>query len=158
MSVCVDYFFNHAADLPTLAQSINGWLGCSLSPNEGDANDWFCRFLDMEFSLSKHSFERDREINFEDYTFQLNFRTPWAAADLREIQLPMMTLIAYALYSRMKITGMLVFELQTLLARYEDKFVPGLNEARMYDLVSQQIVEFPGHLISLFRRLPPGRL
>jgi hypothetical protein len=45
MSICVDYFFNHGYELSALAKEINGWIGCSLSPYEGNREDLFSRFL-----------------------------------------------------------------------------------------------------------------
>ena len=153
MSICIDYFFNHSHDLSALAQEINDWVGCSLSPYEGNPEDLFCRFFGMELSLSKHTLENDRELNFEDFTYQLGIRIPIPDANLRAMQLPAIALMAYALYRRLKITGMLVYDVQILLARYEERFDSELNEAELFDVVSGEFIRFPAHLDALNRRL-----
>ena len=152
MSVCVDYFFNHPSELSSLTQQLNGWIGCSLSPYEGNAEDLFSRFLGMELTLSKQSFENDRELNFENFTYRIGIRSPLPEANLRSMQVPAMAFIAYALYRRMGIVGMLVYDLQTLLARYEARVENGFDE--LFDLVSNRVVLFPAHLESLVRYLP----
>ncbi|MFL6227678.1 MAG: hypothetical protein ACJ741_02735, partial [Pyrinomonadaceae bacterium] len=124
MSVTVDYFFNSEKRLDELAREINSVLGCSLTPYQGDEEDYFGRFLAMEFSLSKHPFENDGECNFEDYEYYLHLRTPAGDADLRNIQIPAMGLVAYALFRRRSLTGMLVYDGQILLAKYEERIDP----------------------------------
>ena len=128
MSICVDYFFNHPSELTALAKDINGWVGCSLAPYEGDPEDLFCRFFAMELSLSKHSFENDRDLSFEDFSYRLGIRSPIPEADLRAMQIPAVAFIAYALFRRMGIVGMLVYDAQSLLARYAARVEGGLDE------------------------------
>jgi hypothetical protein len=154
MSICINYYFNHPHDLSALTQEINGWLGCSMTPYEGNPEDLFCRFFGMELSLSQHTLENDRELNFDDFTYQLGLRTPVPDADLRSMQLPAVALMAYALYRRMGIVGMLVYDVQILLARYEERIDSELNEARMFDVVSGEFVRFSAHLDALYHRLP----
>lgn len=154
MSITIDYFFNHSDDLPELTRNINAWLGCSLSPYEGDSEDLFCRFLAMEFSLSMHDLENDDELDFENYKYEIGFRVPAPDGDLRISQLPAIALVAYTLYRRMKITGMLVYDVQTLLARYEERLEPESNSPEIYDTVSGEFVSFPKHLETLQKRLP----
>lgn len=153
MSISVDYFINHEDEMPALTTKINRWAGCFLS-YEGTPNDLFCRFLGMELSLSKHTFENDGELNFEDYTYCLSLRTPMPDADLRRIRIPAMILIAYALYYRMNPKGMLVYDMQHLPARYEDRIdlkLSGTEE--MFDSVTGMFVMFPEHLEALQKRL-----
>jgi hypothetical protein len=86
--------------------------------------------------------------------YHLNIRTPMPDADLRRIQVPTMVLIAYALYYRLSLKGMLVYEMQHLLARYEDRIdlrLSGTEE--MFDGVSGEFVIFPRHLENLSNRL-----
>ena len=154
MSVCIDYYFNHPHELSALAQEINGWVGFSLSPYEGNPEDLFCRFFGMELSLSKHSLENDRELNFEDFAYQLGIRIPLPDADLRSMQFPAVALLAYALYRRMGIVGMLVYDVQILLARYEERVDSESDEAGMFDVVSGVYIRFPAHLDALYSRLP----
>lgn len=154
MSITVDYFFNHSDNLLELAENINAWLGCSLTPYENDPEDFFCRFLTMEFSLSKHNFENDGELNFERYRYEIGFRTPVPDGDLRILQLPTIALIAYSLYRRMKIVGMLVYDVQILLAEYEERFNAQSNSLEIYDTISAEFVGFPRHFETLQKRLP----
>jgi hypothetical protein len=154
MSITIDYFFNHSDDLPELTQNINAWLGCSLAPYEGDAEDLFCRFFGMEFTLSKNDLENDDDCIFEDYAYEIGFRVPAPDGDLRISQLPAMALVAYTLYRRMKITGMLVYDVQTLLAKYEDRLEPKGETPELYDTVSKGFVSFPAHFKTLQKRLP----
>jgi len=154
MSICVDYFFNHEAELPALSRKVSGWLGCFLAPYEGDVQDLFTRFLGMELDLGRHSFGNDRELNFEDYTYRLGIRTPIPDGDLRTMQIPAMVLIAHVLFYRMNIKGMLVYDMQHLLARYEGRVdLKGGGSEEMFDAVSGQFVILPRHLDALDNRL-----
>jgi hypothetical protein len=67
MSITVDYFFNHQDELSSVARKISEWLGCYLAPYDARHDDLFCRFLGMELTLSKHTFENDGELDFENY-------------------------------------------------------------------------------------------
>lgn len=156
MSITIDYYFNHSEDLPELAKNLNAWLGCNLSPYDGDSEDLFCRFLAMEFTLCKHDLGNDGELDFDSYIYQLGFRTPVPDGDLRIIQLPSIALSAYSLYRRMNITGMLVYNVQILLARYEERLKAESNAPDIYDSVSAQFVSFPGHFETLQNRIPNG--
>ena len=155
MSVCVDYFFNHQSELSSLVEQINVWIGCSLSPYK--ANQLFSRFLGMELTLSKQTFENDRELNFEDFTYRIGIRSPIPEADLRPMQVPAMAFMAYALFRRMGSAGMLVYDVQTLLARYEVRAEDGFDE--LFDLVSNRVVSFPDHvqrLLSICSKVQVG--
>lgn len=154
MSITIDYFFNHSDDLPVLAKNINAWLGCSLVPYEGDPEDLFCRFLAVEFTLSKHDFENDGECNFEDYKYELGFRVPVPDGGLRIMQLPAIALVTYTLYRRMNIVGMLVYDVQILRARFEERLNTEDNSLEIYDTVSAEFVNFPAHFETLGKRLP----
>ena len=153
MSISVDYFFNHSHDLPALAGEINRWVGISLSPYEGNPEDLFGRFLGMELSLSKHNFENDGwELNFEDYTYYLGIRSPMPDADLRGLIFPTMSLLAFVLFHRMKITGMLVYDMQRLITCYKEKLNPETGELELYDTELWEVVRFPEYLNSLRKR------
>jgi hypothetical protein len=150
MSITVDYFFNFSGDLTDLVKLIKENIGCSLVPYQGDL---FSRFLGMELSLSKHIFENDGELNYEDYAFLLSLRTPMGLAALRSLQVPAMAYMAYVLYWGCRIKGMLVYDGQILLARYE-KRLDEIAGAALYDTVSNEFINFPFHLDSLGKRLP----
>jgi hypothetical protein len=154
MSITVDYFFNFDARLATVAEQINSSIGSSLLPYQGVPNDFYCRFLGMDLDLQKPEFENDGELNFEDYSFHLSLRTSVGMAPLRPIQIPAMAFMVLALGFRSHVTGMLVFDGQILLARYEERLHPELGEERLYDIVSDEFVAFPSHLNALASRLP----
>jgi len=154
MSICVDYFFNHEDELAALSRKIGGWLGCFLTPYDGNLQDLFSRFLGMELDLGVHSFENDREINFEDYTYRVGIRTPIADGDLRIMQIPAIVLTARTLFYRMNIKGMLVYDMQHLLAHYEERLdLKGSGREEMFDSVSGEFVILPRHLNNLDDRL-----
>ena len=154
MSICVDYFFNHSDDLAALSRKTNSWLGCSLVPYEGRPQDLFSRFLGMELDLSTHSFDNDRELNFEDFNYRLGIRSPIPDADLRMLQIPAMVLIAHTLFYRMNVVGMLVYDMQHLLARYEQRLdLKGSGSEEMFDVVSGEFVTLPEHFLKLHDRL-----
>jgi hypothetical protein len=141
MSVNIDYFFNFDGSLLELGNLLDGVLGCCFEPYEGDPSDLFCRLLSLETSLSEHAFDDDRELNFSAYRYQFGTRTAAGVADLREIQLGLMTFLPFVLYRRASISGgMLVYDIQQLLARYE------VRDGRFYDTVTGQPVNFPAHL------------
>jgi hypothetical protein len=153
MSTTIDYFFNHPDNLADIAKSINPLLGCSLAPYEGDVEDFFCRFFGMEFSLSEHTLDNDRECNFEDYRFHIGFRVPVPDGDLRVMQVPTIALVIYILFSRMGVTGMLVYNIQTLLGRYEERILSEESKGDLYDVVSNELVSFPEHFATLQKRI-----
>jgi hypothetical protein len=77
-------------------------------------------------------------------------RTPVPDTDLRNVQISIMAFIANVLYRRMKINkGILVYDVQKLLARYEERFNPKLEQNDLFDLVSNKFLEFPQHIIDL---------
>jgi hypothetical protein len=152
VSVTVEYLFNTDANLSDLAQAVNRILGCSLAPYEGDAADQYCRFCGMELTLrTDHGLKRDGELNFEDYQFVLDTRTPIPDSDLRPIQVEVMVVAAYVLHRRLGIDqGMLTFDVQRLLAHYE------VVDGEWTDKVSGTAVRFPGHLSDVKRCVPPS--
>lgn len=154
MSITVDYFFNHIDSLADAAEQVNMSIGCSLLPYQGDANDFYSRFFGMDLDLLKTEFENDRDLNFEDYKFHLSLRTSVGMAACRPLQIPTMISVAYALCLQLHITGMLVFDGQVLLARYEERLDPEFSEDNLYDTVSDRFVRFPSHLMALVSRLP----
>ena len=153
MSSTVDFFFNHSESLPELAKSINAWLGCVLSPYEGDSEDLYCRFLGMEFSLSGHDLENDGECRFKDYQFQLGFRIPAPDGDLSELPIPNIAMVIYVLFSRMKISGILVCDVQIPLAQYEARNISENSQDALYDGISNEIISFPKHFATLQERI-----
>ena len=149
MSVNVSYFFNSDQNLKDLTKEINGWIGSNLLPYEGNEEDLFCNFLGMELSFGTHELDNDRELDFENYIYQIDIRIPWGNAALRDIQTATVAFIAKVLYRRMKITGMLVYDVQIILAKYEEKYNMQLQGNDFFDTISNRFVKFPQHLIDL---------
>ena len=156
MSTSVDYFFNHPKPLGDLAGELRRWLGCSLYPYEGREDDLYCRLLGMEFSLSEHELGSHGELEFAEYRYEIGIRTPLPDADFRPHQIITMASVVYAMYRRLKVTGMLVFDVQHLLAKYEDRIDPTTQEPGLYDSVGKEFVHFPKHWAQLAARLPAG--
>jgi hypothetical protein len=158
MSSTSSYFFNYDKSLPELAAEINLSLGCSLSPYEGDGEDLFARFLSMEFSLQAATgYENDGDLDFENFAYNIDFRVPWPNAAARPLQLPAMAVVIYALHHRMGITGLLVNEMSTLLARYEEREIASYGR-RLFDVVSATpFIDFSAHLSLLESRLTRRR-
>ena len=163
MSVTIDYFFNYPRSLSELTTDINDCLGCSLAPYKSNPEDLFTRFLSMEFSLRVSplalrvvppDFEKDPELDFENYLYKLDFRTPWGGAADRPIQLPAILMVVYALHRYLGITGMLVYDIQIPLAHYEERETDGYGK-RLFDRVSDTyFVSFEAHLATVSKRLP----
>jgi hypothetical protein len=154
MSTRIDYFFNYPGDLPSLAAAINQTLGCTLVPGEEDPGDMYCRFLAMELDLVEHTLDNDGDLDFESYAYCLGIRIPAPDITLIDMQLPALALIAFALHQRLGIVGMLVKDLQILLARYEGHIDPESEEAWMSDVESGDCVILEDHLGVLNSRLP----
>lgn len=155
MSYKIGYFFNYPQDLAQTAKDINECLGCSLAPYLGDTDDWFDEFLSMEFSFGKvGGFENEGELDFENFRYEINFRTAVGAAGARPIQLPAIATVVYALYRWLGITGILVFDMQILIARYEERDIQDWSKG-LYDVVSDSpFVGFGAHLRLLEQRMP----
>jgi hypothetical protein len=155
MSYKIGYLFNYPQDLAQTAKDINECLGCSLAPYLGDTDHWFDRFLSMEFSFGKiEGFENEGELDFENFRYEINFRTAVGAARARPIQLPAIATVVYALYRWLGITGILVFDMQILIARYEERDIQDWGK-RLYDVVSDSpFIGFGAHLSLLEQRMP----
>lgn len=158
MSITIDFCFADSRPLSQLAEEINGWIGCRLAPYQGDHQSYFCRLLGMEFSLTKHDLQNDGELDFENHSFYLGIRTAIPDAGFRPLQLPTMAFVAYALYQRIGLTGILAFDVQVLLARYTERIDPKTNEPSLFDEVSNDFVRFPKHINDLMRQMPENSL
>jgi len=148
MSINVGYFFNSDAPLPEVAELLNKALGCHFQPYQGDDSDLFCRFLSLEISLWAHDLEDDRDLDFTTYRYELSTRTPAGDGDIRELQLGVMAMLPSILQCRAGITsGILVYDVQRLLARYE------MRGDKFFDAVSGQAVTLPDHYRQVFERI-----
>lgn len=154
MSCTINYFFNYPQDLAQTAEDINECLGCSLAPYLGNTDDWFDIFLSMEFSFGEHRLGNNGELDYENFRYGIDFRTSAGASAARPIQLPAIAAVVYALYRELGITGILVFDVQILIARYEEREIQDRGKG-LYDVVSDNpFVGFGAHLRLLEQRMP----
>lgn len=155
MSVTVEYSFNSELTPSELAGAIGRRLGCTLRPDPGDPDGYFVGDLfGMELALwAQPDLVNDRELNFEDYRYQLG-NTTRAGSPLRPIQVEVIALAAVVLHEPPLAIhrGMLSYDGQALLARYEPR-----GEA-WFDLVGGKRVVYPEHLVEIKARIPvPAR-
>ena len=153
MSITIDYYFNHPGDFDSVAEDLKLWLGCNLAPYEGNPADLYSRFLGMEISFGEHTLETDRDLNFEDYRYFIGIRTPLPDAELRPVQILAMATIPYVLYKHLRITGLLVYDVEIALARYDSRPGPDGEEA-LFEVLSNTSVRIPYHLRVIASRLP----
>jgi hypothetical protein len=147
VSITVGYYFNAAHSLSDLGDLLGRVLGVRFAPYEGDPSDLFCRLFSLEASLSIHSLDDDRDLEFTAFRYVLDTRTPVPDADFRDLQLGIMATLPALLHRRAGIVdGMLVYDVQRLLARYE------LRHDEFFDTVSAQPVHFPSHIRHVFER------
>ncbi len=152
MSVSIDYFFNSEKSFEQLVKELNALLGFNLTFSETDEEIAGERLFAMPLDFCTQTLENNGDLNFQDYKYQIGFTTYWGSADLRDIQVSMISFIAKFLYLRLEISeGMLVYDGQRLLARYVEKFNPETQGNDFFDIVSNKFVEFPKHLIDLDR-------
>jgi hypothetical protein len=154
MSITIDYFFNFPKPIDQTAEAINTWIGCNLGPYQDDPGDLYSRFLGMEFTLWEHTLENDGELDYESYKYAIGIRTPIPEAEFRMLQLPTMAFLVFALHRKLGITGMLAYDVQVLLGRYEEKEHPENHAQELFDSVSNKFVSFPSHLEDLWKRMP----
>jgi hypothetical protein len=149
MSITIDYFFNSDNDVDELRLEINGWLGCDLKAVE-DERDYFCtRFMALYFSFGTHSLVNDRQLDFENYKYEIGVYTSVPDGCVREIRTGLMAMIVFILYHRLGIKkGMLVYDVQRLLGRYEERITEH-NTSYLFDTVSQKFVNFPQHILDV---------
>lgn len=155
MSITVDYFFNGSGSLRDLAALVNNCLGCSLQPEQDNAEVYVARLLGMDLALSQAlDYENDRELDFENFQYELSLKTWVGQSVLRPIQLPLMVASIYSLHCFFGTTGILVYDMDLLLARYVEREAENYG-LRLYDLVSETpFVNYSDHLAILSKRLP----
>mgnify|MGYP001384856434 CR=1 FL=1 len=70
------------------------------------------------------------------------------------MRMPVMIYLVYVLCKRLKVTGLLVYDVQTVLARYEDHPVDGSSDSEPFDAVSKRRVVLPEHIAVVARKMP----
>ena len=150
MSASIGYFFNSDKSFSQLVDEISKALGCNFDSNHEEHA--YTRIFGMGLDFYVHRFENDGDkIEFEDYKYYLGYiKRP----KLWDMQTPVMAFIANVLYHEVGvIDGVLVIELYTVLAKYEERFSETLEENGLFDTVSNKFVEFPQHLMDLDKLL-----
>ena len=147
MSTTVDYFFNSDKDLHELSREINESLGCGLSISRPhDKEQAWCHFFGMSLDFYEHSLESDGRVELDRFKYEIGFAGPSVFGSM---QVSIMAMIAYLLYVRLGISdGLLVFDVQIPLARYERR-VLGDGIEDLFDKISGKVVEFPQHLADI---------
>jgi hypothetical protein len=150
MGIDIQYCFNSDLALPDLALQVSRQLGCSLTPVE-DPEHFAGTLFGIELTLwAMQDMVNDRDLNFEDYRYQLGNKA-WSGSALRPIQVEVIACAAFVLQETLGIhQGMLCYEVQTLLARYD------LRDGDWYDLVGDKPVVYPEHLVDIEARLLQG--
>jgi hypothetical protein len=153
MSQTFEYFLNYNGSLAELADMVRAAVGVHLSPCSDTSDDLCGQLLGMDFFLGTHDYEDDQGIPFGDYRYELGLKTFLPDGDLRSLQVAVMVAMPYLLYHRHGLTGMLVFDLQYLIASYEAR-VGADGKAALFDTVSATFVRLPGHWKAVSSRIP----
>jgi hypothetical protein len=140
VSTTVEYYFRSELPLPDLHAQLAAPLGCHLPLRDA-------LLLGTRLTVERYEEENDGELEFEAYNHALNLRT--SGGRFRPTQLPTMLSVVRVLQELFGYTGMLVYDLCILLARYDDSFVDTLSGTSLSD--------YPAHLAAVVSRLPKDR-
>lgn len=157
MSVTVDYFFNSPLELPALAEQINHVLGSTLVSNDDYPEDYLTWFMGMEFDLGsiEGRLDDDRDLDFTSFRYSCGTRTI-SANRTRPVQIPVMLSVVQILQRQVDLGGILVYDVQTLLARYERKNPPVSQRSTVVPFVDvlsgTDLDDFAGHLAAVSAR------
>jgi len=98
--------------------------------------------------LSTHNLDDDLDCDFTSFRYQIGTRTSVPDADIRDIQIGIMSFVPAILFRRAGVgTGILVYDAQRLLGRYR------VSNDQLFDEVEGRLVSFPDHLVSVNRRI-----
>jgi hypothetical protein len=120
MSIAVSYFFNYDGEIAMLADEIHQALGIRFLPQAEDTwLYWQADLLGMDWHLGEHDYEDDGGIVFSSFRYELEIKTFWPNAHLRPLQMSVMAKLPYLLFASLKLTGILVYDLQRLMGQFE---------------------------------------
>jgi hypothetical protein len=132
---------------------LNRELGCGLKPYQGNETDYFTTLLGIELSLRGNQFGNDGEIDFESFQYLVDLRTSWGAGGRRSIQFPLLLAITQVLHGQCGYAGILVYDLQVLLARYVERGAG--PDRRFVDVLSgTSPLDYESHLHAVWSRCP----
>ncbi|GAA0245018.1 hypothetical protein GCM10010492_50450 [Saccharothrix mutabilis subsp. mutabilis] len=155
MGIELQYFFNSPLPLPELAAVLDHELGCAFKPYQSDEPAYSTTLLGMGVSLGRHDFENDCELDFESFQYYLDLQTSAGMGDRRPVQLPLLLAITHVIHRRLGYPGILVYDLQILLARYEQRG-SGPDHTMVDTLSGTSPRDYENHLHTLWNRCPPG--
>lgn len=139
MSVSVEYCFRSTLPLPELAAQIAAPLGCHLPLEDA-------LLLGTRLTLGRCEEENDGELEYEAYNYELSLLT--SGPNFRTTLLPTMLSVIRVLQQLFGYSGMLVYHLAILLAKYDDTFVDTLSGTSLSD--------YQAHLTAVMHRMPDG--
>lgn len=155
MSVNVDYFFNSSLDLASLAREVNEAVGSSLVWCDGDPPFYETWLMGMEFSLLENEgLLDDGDLDYSSFGYRVG--TCSRGIPGLVLELPVMVAVAHRLQVALGVGGILVFDGQILLARYERRGSPeqGHGASPFVDVLSGTLPDYFGeHLATVGRRL-----
>ena len=90
MGYSIGYLFNSDKSYELLRDEMNEYLDFNFEPSDKYENHAYTRFLGIGLDFYIHTYENDRELNFEDYKYYINLTGRPYSKDLR---LPIMAFI-----------------------------------------------------------------
>lgn len=155
MSVNVDYFCDSSLDLTSLARAVDDAVGSSLVWCDGDPPFYETWFMGLEFSLGENEgLLDDGNLDHSSFGYQVGTRSRGIPEMV--LELPVMVGVAHRLQVVLGVGGILVFDGQILLARYERRGSPeqGHGASPFVDALSGTSPDYFGeHLAAVGRRL-----
>ncbi|GAB1508904.1 hypothetical protein [Actinophytocola sp. KF-1] len=139
MSVSVEYCFRSSLELPALAAQLAPPLGCGLPLEDA-------LLLGTRLTLERCEEENDGALEYEAYNYEISLLT--GGPHFRTTLIPTMLSVVRVLQELFGYTGMLVYNLAILLARYDDEFVDTLSGTSLSD--------YQAHLAAVMHRVPEG--
>jgi hypothetical protein len=114
----------------------------------------------MSLQLSEHGYSNDGDLDLESFRYELDLHTQWAAAHRRTVQVPALLMAAAVLQTHLGVGGLVVWDLGTLLARYEPRRSRHAGHAAAGTQVAVDVLsgtspeDFPAHLAAVLCRMP----
>lgn len=151
MSTTCELLFNSPRPLQDLAALLRQDVGVILNPPVSDGDAWTGTLFGMDLRLFECDYEDDMDVCFSDYAYVVGL-TSWEMGLVQGAEMETIALIAYTLYRRAGITGIVVWNTQRLIGNYVDAECDG--ERSLYDRVTQTWVHpIAQHVLALDEQL-----
>jgi hypothetical protein len=149
MSVSLEFYFNWQGTVAEMAVSLRRLVGVDFNTSIGREDIYTAIWAGLEVSLQGNDqLDAPPELDFESFRYVLTFYTSAGRSVYRPVQLELSIILIYLLWAEFQVTGILAFDAQRLLARYQE------SGGKIVDLVSKKPVEFPQHFADVSSRLP----